>query len=45
MQDGPEGGFYLNDGGIVVHQSAGYRTCLRSARASTKTSSFTASCS
>src|SRR2546429_5502294 len=32
VQDGPEAAFYVNDGDIVVHQSAGYPTWLRSAR-------------
>ena len=32
MQDGPETAFYVNDGAIVVHESAGYPTWLRSAR-------------
>ena len=30
--DGPESAFYVNDGAIVVHPSAGYPTWLRSAR-------------
>jgi hypothetical protein len=30
--DGPESAFYVNDGAIVVHQSSGYPTWLRSAR-------------
>src|SRR5580765_2514 len=32
VQDGPEAAFYVNDGAIVVHESAGYPTWLRSAR-------------
>jgi hypothetical protein len=32
IQDGPETAFYVNDGAIVVHESAGYPTWLRSAR-------------
>jgi hypothetical protein len=32
VQDGPEGAFYVHDGDIVVHESAGYPTWLRSAR-------------
>src|SRR5689334_11529659 len=30
--DGPESAFYVNDGAIVVHESAGFPTWLRSAR-------------
>ncbi len=32
VEDGPEAAFYVNDGAIVVHPSAGYPTWLRSAR-------------
>jgi hypothetical protein len=32
VQDGPEAAFYVNDGAIVVHESAGFPTWLRSAR-------------
>jgi hypothetical protein len=32
VADGPESAFYVNDGAIVVHPSAGYPTWLRSAR-------------
>jgi hypothetical protein len=32
VQDGPEAAFYVNDGAIVVHESAGYPAWLRSAR-------------
>jgi hypothetical protein len=32
VRDGPEAAFYVNDGAIVVHESAGYPTWLRSAR-------------
>jgi hypothetical protein len=32
VQDGPESAFYVNDGAIVVHESAGYPAWLRSAR-------------
>jgi hypothetical protein len=32
VQDGPESAFYVDDGAIVVHESAGYPTWLRSAR-------------
>src|SRR5882724_551009 len=32
VQDGPESAFYVSEGDIVVHQSAGYPTWLRSAR-------------
>jgi len=32
VQDGPEAAFYVNDGAIVVHESAGYPTWLRSAK-------------
>src|SRR5712672_2578668 len=32
IQDGPETAFYADDGAIVVHESAGYPTWLRSAR-------------
>jgi hypothetical protein len=32
VQDGPEAAFYVKDGAIVVHESAGYPTWLRSAR-------------
>src|SRR3954447_8467147 len=32
VQDGPESAFYVSDGDIVVHQSAGFPTWLRSAR-------------
>ncbi|HEY2017415.1 MAG TPA: DUF1080 domain-containing protein [Bryobacteraceae bacterium] len=31
VADGPEAAFYVNDGAIVVHESAGYPTWLRSA--------------
>ena len=32
IQDGPESAFYVNDGAIVVHESSGFPTWLRSAR-------------
>src|SRR5690349_12770231 len=32
VADGPESAFYVNDGAIVVHESSGYPTWLRSAR-------------
>jgi hypothetical protein len=32
VRDGPESAFYVNGGDIVVHESAGYPTWLRSAR-------------
>jgi Domain of Unknown Function (DUF1080) len=32
VQEGPESAFYVNEGAIVVHESAGYPTWLRSAR-------------
>jgi Domain of Unknown Function (DUF1080) len=32
VQDGPEAAFYVKDGAIVVHESAGYPAWLRSAR-------------
>src|SRR6185295_9167723 len=32
VKDGPESAFYVDDGAIVVHESAGYPTFLRSAR-------------
>jgi hypothetical protein len=32
VQDGPESAFYVNEGAIVAHESAGYPTWLRSAR-------------
>ncbi|HXB67982.1 MAG TPA: DUF1080 domain-containing protein [Candidatus Acidoferrales bacterium] len=32
VRDGPESAFYVNGGAIVVHESAGYPTWLRSAR-------------
>src|SRR5262245_42645411 len=32
VQDGPEAAFYVKDGAIVVHESAGYPTWLRSSR-------------
>jgi hypothetical protein len=32
VRDGPESAFYANGGAIVVHESAGYPTWLRSAR-------------
>jgi hypothetical protein len=32
VADGPESAFYVNDGAIVVHESAGFPTWLRSAR-------------
>jgi hypothetical protein len=32
VKDGPETAFYVNDGSIVVHESAGYPAWLRSAR-------------
>jgi len=32
VQDGPETAFYVNDGAIVVHESAGFPAWLRSAR-------------
>src|ERR1035437_7321281 len=32
VQDGPEAAFYVNDGAIVVHESAGYPAWLQSAR-------------
>ena len=32
VRDGPESAFYVNDGAIVVHESAGYPAWLRSAR-------------
>src|SRR5947207_9239583 len=32
IQDGPESAFYVADGAIVVHESAGYPAWLRSAR-------------
>ena len=32
VQDGPEAAFYVKDDAIVVHESAGYPTWLRSAR-------------
>ena len=32
VRDGPESAFYVNNGDIVVHESAGYPTWLRSAR-------------
>jgi hypothetical protein len=32
VYDGPESAFYVSDGAIVVHESAGYPTWLRSAR-------------
>jgi len=32
VQDGPESAFYVNNGDIVVHESAGYPAWLRSAR-------------
>ena len=32
VQDGPEAAFYVNDGAIVVHESAGYPAWLRSSR-------------
>ena len=32
VQEGPESAFYVNDGAIVVHESAGFPTWLRSAR-------------
>jgi hypothetical protein len=32
VQDGPETAFYIKDGAIVVHESAGFPTWLRSAR-------------
>src|SRR3954466_4436312 len=32
VQDGPEAAFYVNDGAIVAHESAGYPTWLRPAR-------------
>ncbi len=32
VQEGPEAAFYVKDGAIVVHESAGYPTWLRSAR-------------
>ena len=32
VQEGPESAFYVNDGAIVVHQSSGFPTWLRSAR-------------
>src|ERR1035438_6827825 len=32
VRDGPESAFYVNDGSIVVHESAGYPAWLRSAR-------------
>ena len=31
VQEGPESAFYVNDGAIVVHESAGYPAWLRSA--------------
>src|SRR5947207_6344553 len=32
VQDGPEAAFYVNDGAIVVHESSGFPTWLRSAK-------------
>src|ERR1041385_7614566 len=32
VQDGPESAFYVDDGAIVVHHSAGFPAWLRSAR-------------
>ena len=32
VADGPESAFYVNDGAIVVHESAGFPTWLRSAK-------------
>jgi len=32
VQDGPEAAFYVNEGAIVVHESAGYPAWLRSGR-------------
>ena len=32
VRDGPETAFYVNDGAIVVHESAGFPAWLRSAR-------------
>src|SRR5438045_3855502 len=32
VADGPESAFYVNDGAIVVHESAGFPTWLRSSR-------------